>query len=242
MAKAMRNRSCPKCGVSTPDESKFCPQCGTALPIPVTPATKSKTSDAPRSPAEVPSPGSDACLNWQIEVKLLGNRFFLRDTCKWLAWSTLIGGILLVAIFGLAGGAGGVRAALLITLIGMAVMLFGTALFVAVMGNRMAFEFALDEAGVHMRSVSKRVKWINRLTLILGVLARKPSAAGAGAAAMSQEETTILWNDLSRTSYFPNDRAIFLRGDLLTRIRLFCKPENYALVEQTIRERGRRSP
>lgn len=233
----MRNRSCPKCGASAPDESKFCPQCGTALPPPIPPAPANPQPSIASSAVETRGVGGAAPLVWQIEVKLLGNRFFLRDTCKWMTWSTFIGGILLVAIFGLAGGAGGVRAAVLITLIGVALMLLSTGLFVALMGNKLAFEFALDEVGVHMKSVSRRVKWINRLTLILGVLARKPGVAGAGAAAMSQESTTIAWNELSRVSYFPNDQAIFLRGDLLTRIRLYCTAQNYTLVEQKIRER-----
>jgi len=173
---------------------------------------------------------------WQSEMTLLNNRFFLGDFLKWFSLTLLICLAFFVPLFGIPGGADGVWAALLIVGIGACLLVVSTLLFAAIMGNRVPMEFQIGEGGVAMRSVSKRVKGINRLTMILGLLSGKPGAVGAGAIGASQENSSIPWDELRKVHCYPDQRVIFLKGGILSRIRLYCSAENYEAVEKKVRE------
>jgi hypothetical protein len=155
---------------------------------------------------------------------------------KWLTLTMLVSAALLLPIFGIPGGWGGIQAALLILLIGFTAMIMGTLIFALIMGNRLPMAFKVDAEGVNMKSVSSRVKNINRGAILVGLLARKPGVIGAGMAGRSQEETTIPWNELRKVDFYPAHRVIFLKGDIFSRIRLYCTPANYSAVEQCIRK------
>jgi hypothetical protein len=211
--------------VSFTKTANFCPECGTAV------------SAASTTVADGESARDPSCLEWEAEMTLLNNRFFLRDATKWLAMTMAVGAALLLPIFGIPGGWGGIQAAMLILLIGLASMTMGTLIFALIMGNRLPMAFKVDAEGVNMKSVSRRMKNINRGAILLGLLARKPGVVGAGMAGRSQEDITIPWNELRKVHLYPAHRVIFLRGDIFSRIRLYCTPSNYALAEQYIRTR-----
>jgi len=181
--------------------------------------------------------GDAGTHRWQAEMTLLGNRFFLADLGKWLGLTLLVCAAIFVPLLGVAGGAKGVEAAFLFLGIGACLLILGTLLFVAIMGNRVPMEFTVDGDGVIMRTVSRRVKGINAATIVLGALARKPGAVGAGVIGASQQSTTIAWDELRRIRFFPAERVIFLKGGIFSRIRVYCTEQNYAAVEATIRQR-----
>lgn len=171
----------------------------------------------------------DACT-WSHELRFLGNRFFHRDTVRWMAWSTAAIAVLFGLIFGLAAGPGGLVAALVFTGAGLVLMVISVLIFAAVMGNRVTVDFVVDAAGARMKVRSARVKGVNWAAVLLGAARRNPAAAGAGLAGMSQERTEIAWNELREVRQYPAERVVWMRGDVFSRLRLYCTEENYARV------------
>ncbi len=115
-------------------------------------------------------------------------------------------------------------------------MIMGTLIFVLIMGNRVPMAFKIDAEGVHMTSNSKRIKNINRGVILLGLLAGKPGAVGAGMIGQSQEDATILWGELRKVHFYPTQRVIFLKGGIFSRIRIYCTTENYPTAELMIQK------
>jgi hypothetical protein len=215
---------CSQCGAPLGEAAKFCGQCGHAL----------------GDPADAASPGVGAAVDlvWQADMTLLNNRFFLADLVKWLGWTLLVCLAIFIPLMGIPGGAQGVRAAFLFTGTGAVLLIFSTLLFVLIMGNRVPMEFTLDNDGIQMRTVSKRIKKINLVAILFGVLARKPGAIGAGALGMSGQSTRIAWNELRKIQFHPVQRVIFLKGGILSRIRLYCTAQNYQACAAMVGERG----
>jgi hypothetical protein len=212
---------CSQCGASLGEAAKFCSKCG---------HPSGKSTDA----------GGNAAggLAWQADMTLLNNRFFLADFAKWLGWTLVISLAIFLPLFGIPGGVDGVWTALLITGIGAVLLIFSTLLFVLIMGNRVPMEFTLNSDGIQMRTGSRRMQGINLIAIIFGVLARKPGAIGAGALGLSGQNTRIAWNELRKIQFHPAQRVIFLKGGILSRIRLYCIAQNYQAVAAMVEERG----
>lgn len=230
----MKTTYCSQCGAPFAKESKFCEQCGTARSIVAT-APASATIPQPE-PAAASSPALGAeSLEWQSDMKLLNNRFFLGDLVKWSGLTVLVCGVFFFGLFGLDGGRDGVQVVLVFMSIPLVLIFLGTLIFALIMGNRVPMEFRLDDDGIHMKSVSRRVKNINRTAMIVGMLAGKPGMVGAGAIGASQERTSIAWSSLRRVRFHPAQGVVFVKGGILSRLRLYCTPQNYQAVEQIIR-------
>ena len=233
----MKNTLCPQCGAPHPANATTCVPCGAALPAsntaggdnadPAPPLSTQDNTDTSASEAST--------LVWQVEAKLLNNRFFLGDMIKTTTITMAVCAAIFIPLFGISGGLKGVEAALIFLCIPLVLILLGTLIFVLIMGNRLPMEFTIDRDGINMKSISRRVTNINRTAMILGALSGKPGAVGAGALGASQENTTILWPDLSKVRFYQKDNVIFLKGGILSRIRLYCLPQNYAQVSQMIR-------
>ena len=117
----------------------------------------------------------------------------------------------------------------------IAALLILTWLFVmAVYKGKYEAEFVLDRKGVLCRTQAKQARKnrvINILTVILGLLTGKPTAAGAGMLAESRQETFLRWNRITRVKYKSKSHTILLRGGWAENIALFCTEENYETVE-----------
>ena len=168
-------------------------------------------------------------------MTLLTNRFFLGDMARCFGITLLVFGAFIITVFGMSGGQKGIEAGLVMLLIPAVLMVLGTLVFIVIMGNRVPMGFLIDGEGVRMRSISKRVKGINNTAIVLGLLAGKHGAVGAGALGRAQENCSIAWNELCKVRFYPAHRVIFLKGGFLSRIRVYCTPQNYPDVEQRIR-------
>lgn len=234
----MKSHYCSQCGTALAADAKFCEQCGNAVSQSATTATPGQMTEAVAMPTSVEtSPPPADGLEWESEMKLINNRFFLGDLLKWTIATMLVCAAIFIPLFGISGGKDGLFAALLFLSLPPVLIFLGTFIFVIIMGNRVPMAFRIDALGVNMRSVSKRVKSINRTAMILGVLAGKPGMVGAGMAGASQENTTIAWQDLRKVRFHPVQQVIFLKGGILSRIRVYCTPQNYPSVEHLIRSR-----
>ena len=141
----------------------------------------------------------------------------------------------IIPLFWSSGAQKGLQGAVIILSIPTVLLFVGMLIFIVTMGNRVPMEFKIDGAGVRLQSVSKRIKVINRTAIVLGLLTGKPGAIGAGELGRTQEKWSIAWNEPSKVSYYPNQRVIFVNGGFLSKIRVYCTPENYSNVAGRIR-------
>lgn len=137
--------------------------------------------------------------------------------------------------------ASGIRRDTLYALGLMAALLILTWLFImAVYRGKYAALFVLDGKGALCRTGAAQAKQnriINTLTVMLGLLAGKPSAAGAGILAQSRQEAFLRWSRVTSIKYSPQKHTILLRGGWTEQMALFCTKENYETVEAFVRRR-----
>jgi hypothetical protein len=113
-------------------------------------------------------------------------------------------------------------------------------LFILVMlvffGNRFPLGFVLSPDGARVVSLSRRGRWGNRLAVILGVMAGKPGVAGAGLLGMARETVGVTWDEVRRLNIHPQTRVISLMDSWHVVLRLYCTPQNYAVVLQSVQK------
>jgi hypothetical protein len=109
-------------------------------------------------------------------------------------------------------------------------------------GNRMPMRFTIRPGGITCDITSKRSKWANRLLIIMGILARKPGAVGTGILAVTQESQTFEWNRVHAVTYNEKRRVITLRNRWRSLLMIFCLPENYREVLETVTNHIPRRP
>ena len=170
-------------------------------------------------------------IQWQISVPIFRNTVILKQLG--LAIGIPFG--LVALVIGLSSGKS------IYTLYGLgliAALLFLTWLFImTIYRGKYEAEFVLDGKGVLCSTQAKQAKKnriINALTVVLGLLSGKPTAAGAGMLAQSRQEVFLNWNRVTKVKCKPNSRTILLRGGWTEQIALFCADENYLQIEREV--------
>ncbi|MCX7935205.1 MAG: zinc ribbon domain-containing protein, partial [Planctomycetota bacterium] len=173
---------CTQCGVQMAAEAQFCTACGAKVVAPAAGGGMPSVAAAPPS------------LAWRIDVPVLRNRF-LRGNIMTGAWvSALITGLLIRGIFAISGD---LRTAA-IAFFGAAALTLGLVLcgfigYLIIVGFSQPIAYCLDSEGIRMENVSQAAKAVHWAALILGLLARQPSAAGAGLLAKASERRYCPW-------------------------------------------------
>ncbi len=124
-------------------------------------------------------------------------------------------------------------------LIGALLMLTWIFVMVVYRGEYQA-EFILDAKGALCRTQkaqAKKNKIVNMLTVALGLLAGKPSAAGAGVLAASRQTVFLTWKNIKKVKYDNQLYVIQLCSSPLDQVVLFCQQENYQEVMQFVQEK-----
>ncbi len=106
--------------------------------------------------------------------------------------------------------------------------------------GKYSVSYEMDAQGIksyYQPEMRKKNRIVNGLTVGLGLLAGKPSVAGAGLLADSKQSVGLKWNKIQRVKYNPKQNTILLRGNPMENIGVFCAPENYPLVEAYIRNK-----
>lgn len=101
--------------------------------------------------------------------------------------------------------------------------------------------FVVDEKGIFSYTQQKQAsqnKFINGITVILGMLSGKPAVAGAGILAQSRQRVMIKWKSIRKVKYYPKRRTIMVKGGFAENIAVFCTEENYAEVEKILNQLG----
>jgi Zn-dependent protease with chaperone function len=105
-------------------------------------------------------------------------------------------------------------------------------------GNRYRTGFTIDRNGVGWSSMMSRTKWANRAAIVAGILAAKPGVAGAGLLAQSQEEGIVEWEEIRKLKLYPSLCAISVMNSWRVVIRLYCTPENYLAITDTLKRKA----
>lgn len=177
-------------------------------------------------------------LSWEISISLVNNPFIFRVSVQlclitWLVMTILLGVVFLAmedfdALWPMMGVMTLVTFALWITMLLVMLLFFG---------NRTPMRFTIDRGGVTGEILSKRSKTANRLLVLLGILSRKPAAAGAGLIASSQETQTFEWERVYAVRCDEKRRTVTLRNRWRSLITLFCLPENYDDVLEIVKQK-----
>ncbi len=106
--------------------------------------------------------------------------------------------------------------------------------------GKYSVSFCLDGEGIQsftQTAMAKKNKIVNGLTLGLGLLAGKPSVAGAGMLANSKQSLGLKWINVQKVQYIPRQNTILVRGSLMENIGIFCTPDNYPMVQEFIKDK-----
>ncbi|MBP7893061.1 MAG: hypothetical protein KA063_05945 [Firmicutes bacterium] len=178
-------------------------------------------------------------LRWEISVPIFRNAIIVRQMAIAIGIPFgLVIGILLIASRG--------EGAREYSFYGLALIAaaFGLAYLVIMIayGGKYQVGFVLDHMGIQCYTCGKQAKRnrvINGLTVALGILTRRPTAAGAGILAASQQSTSLKWRNMRKTKFHRAQYTITVHGHFAQQIAIFCTPDNYATVETFIRSRLR---
>lgn len=111
-----------------------------------------------------------------------------------------------------------------------------------VYSGKYALRYIIDDDGIYCDAEevqSKKSYIINKLTIILGMLSRKPTVIGAGLLANSRESTMIKWRNIRKIKLYPKNHTIMLYGRIGENLGIFCTKENYEEVEWIIKSKLR---
>jgi len=177
-------------------------------------------------------------MSWDIAFPLATNRFFLYDMVKVTFISCFILLLILTVILLSSHNAESLPTILLIA--GVMFVFFNALYFLIALvffGNRYPTTFALTEKSVAWQSRSRRGSRANTAALIIGILARKPGLAGAGALAKAGESGSMAWKDIRKVKAYAGPRTITLMNSWRVVVRLYCLPDNYEAVLNEIQVR-----
>lgn len=99
--------------------------------------------------------------------------------------------------------------------------------------------FVLDQKGIRCYTQKKQARknrFINALSMILGIFFRKPGIAGAGMLAQSRQDIRINWRNIRKVRFRPKQQLILVKGNFAENIAVFCHKENYDQVTSVINQ------
>jgi hypothetical protein len=168
---------------------------------------------------------------WDTGFTLLTNRFVVYDGAKLVAWTFGIIAVLFTVI-SLAQGEPEILPPLLgmfaLAVAGLA--LLGVLIVVIIFRNRFHTRNTITVDGVRVQSISRAARLFNRFAVVAGAVGRSASTAGAGVLAMSGEDVEVRWIGLYRVNRHDDQRVLSLMNSWRVVARLYCTPENYAMV------------
>lgn len=184
-------------------------------------------------------------IEWDIDVSILNNRFIMRELMKVLGIAAGITAaiVLLISLPAILDGtvssnssnARGIKYALIL----VSITFLLTALFIlAYYGNRYSLSYTIDSKGVSTitrEDQKNRNNKLNFLIVIIGILARSPSAAGAGFLASSHQNQNVSWKKVRKAVFYPDKSTITLSTGYGEKSIVFCTDENYSRIAEFAR-------
>jgi len=170
-------------------------------------------------------------LEWNIRIPLLQHRLLRQQFALaiGLPFGLLLGFMLAYRAY---------YAVMLVAL----TLLLTAAVVRVVTGGAYDVHYVIDEQGILCENQpvqAKRIRRLAALTAVLGLVSRRPAAAGAGVLAGARIRVFISWQRLRK--YKANTKAGYVQvfGGLGENIVLFCPEENYDDVLALIKAKAR---
>ena len=171
-------------------------------------------------------------LEWRIDVPLLNNSYMVMDILFVILGSA---GGLGVILFLVMGGES-ILAILEILVLAVGALIVMAFLVIGVIFlNRMELVFKVDGEGVRCDR-GEYVSNLNRLAWMIGSISQRVNPMGASLIAMSRESTFVPWADIKKAVFDGKKRVISVSSARRLLLRVYCNPENYDNVAETIDE------
>lgn len=173
-------------------------------------------------------------VQWEIEVPIFHDPVILRQLG--IAIGIPFGMLIIILIIATGGDTGSLYA---LGLIGALFLL--TFIFIKlVYRGKYAAGFIIDQKGILNYTQEKQAKKnriINSLTVVLGLMTGKVTAAGAGFLAQSRQSVFVRWNRVRKVKCYPKSRTILIKGGFAETIAVFCTKENYDEIDAMIKSK-----
>jgi len=111
-------------------------------------------------------------------------------------------------------------------------------LILLIYGGRYTAQFIVSGKGIGCYTYGRQRKinrFLNGLTVFLGLIGKNPTAAGAGMLAQSRQSIFLPWKEVKKVKYRKKQKTIILCGGFGRNIAVFCTTENYEAVEEAVR-------
>lgn len=171
-------------------------------------------------------------LVWGVQIPILTNPFMLWDLFRVFGLVFVIFFVFMYLI------TQGIDLDQLLSIVGMIMgIIFGLFRFAGLLiyWNGIDACFEITEKGAGYKA-GKKAKRMNKIVLLLGLLAGSARVAGAGLLATSQEEQFFPWRQIHKATIHKRWRVISLSNNWRTVIRLYCTPENFDDAERLVRQ------
>lgn len=176
-------------------------------------------------------------VKWEIDIPLLNNKVLLKQIFFVFLITFIIVTVLMSVIFLSQGEPETIPMLLLIFfLVLLGLFVLSILVMLIIFGNRMTLRFTVDNKGVLYEMIDKRGKKLTNLAIILGALTGKPTPAGSGLIAKSQEVVFINYKNVIKIEPRDRERVILLKNEWRTLMAIYCKEENYNEVKEFINE------
>jgi len=175
-------------------------------------------------------------VSWEIEVPIFRHPLILKQLALAIG---LPFGLVIVVLIATAGTYNRIYALYAVGLIA-ATLLLTVLLVYLLYGGKYAVGFVIDDTGIrcYTQKTQATRNWrLNNLTVVLGLLARQPSVAGAGMLASARQSVLIRWNKVRAARYNDKTLTISVRGGYLETIAVFCTPTNYEQVAAIVQSK-----
>jgi hypothetical protein len=167
-------------------------------------------------------------LQWEIDVPILTHPLMVLGFVKIFALAGFVMWALLAFMFAMQGDYKLIgQMALFTAAIVGGIMIVGALATLLFYRNRIHMRFTLDADAALAETLDTRVRRVNRLAILLGALAGKPGAVGAGLIGEATASTKAAWSSVAAVRTYPRWNVIGLGNSWRTTMYLFCPPAMY---------------
>lgn len=180
-------------------------------------------------------PSGFAPIQWEIDVPILTHPLILLSFAKVFAISGFLMWALMSFVFVVNGEYRQiVDMAALTTMIVAGLMIASALVMLAICRNHFHMRFTLGDEAAVAEMLDGRAKRANRLAIVVGVLAGKPGAVGAGLIGEAGASTRVAWPSVVSLRFYPRWGVIALRNVWRTTMLVFCSPEDYERIREFV--------
>ncbi len=170
-------------------------------------------------------------ISWDIKVPIFRNKIILKQLGLALG---IPFGLLLAIMLIMEAYYGAILIIALLVLTFIIVML--------VFKGTYDLHIEISDYGIKYRNQNKqadRVRKMSLITVIFGIFAKSPTAAGAGLLSAGRIEMSLRWGDVRRIKFLDRDKTVYIKGGFSQNMALFCTEDNYELIKKVVADHSK---